>query len=110
MDPLSVSASIAGLIALATSVGVLSRNICRTLNEDVAGKIATIVLPMENLSTLLKETEDWLKNVESKNKTTLTNLNPYIRDCENEIKEILQQLELIERNGKRGRFKKLYQP
>ncbi|KAK6530794.1 hypothetical protein TWF281_007631 [Arthrobotrys megalospora] len=110
MDPLSISASIAGLIALTTGLIKLTDTIRSSFKEDVLQLVTGVSQDIELLHGIVLRIQTWADSVQSTQKYhhQLVNLSPFVSNCTDIIKRIGGQLLALKEVAKKRGFKKIY--
>ncbi|KAK6337489.1 hypothetical protein TWF730_002888 [Orbilia blumenaviensis] len=110
MDPLSISASIAGLIALTTGLIKLTDTLRSSFKEDVLQLVVSVSQDIELLHGVLLRVQTWADSVQSNEKfhSQLLNLSPFVSNCTDVIKRIGGELLALKEVAKKRGFKRLY--
>ncbi|KAK6532673.1 hypothetical protein TWF281_006852 [Arthrobotrys megalospora] len=113
-DPLSIAASIAGLIALSTGLLKLTSNVHSILKDEPAELVLNISKEIELLCGVLSHLQTWSKDRESprphgkKDAQEPVDFMPFINSCTDVVKKIGNQLLVLETAAKRKGIQKLF--
>ncbi|EGX45099.1 hypothetical protein AOL_s00173g200 [Orbilia oligospora ATCC 24927] len=110
MDPLSISASIAGLIALTTGLIKLTDTLRNSLKEDVLQLVVGVSQDIELLHGILMRIQTWADSVQSNGKghDQLLNLSPFVANFTDIIKRIRGELLALKEVAKKRGLRRLY--
>ncbi|KAF3286807.1 hypothetical protein TWF970_008646 [Orbilia oligospora] len=110
MDPLSISASIAGLIALTTGLIKLTDTLRNSLKEDVLQLVVGVSQDIELLHGILMRIQTWADSVQSNGKghDQLLNLSPFVANFTDIIKRIGGELLALKEVAKKRGLRRLY--
>ncbi|EPS39943.1 hypothetical protein H072_6242 [Dactylellina haptotyla CBS 200.50] len=110
MDPLSISASIAGLIGLAAGLVKLAQGIRATLKDDVAQLVYTVSVDVELFNGALSHIKAWTDDngYDEKHRKTVLNMLPFINSSTTAIRKIGENLMALEIVAKKRGIRKLY--
>ncbi|KAF3183891.1 hypothetical protein TWF788_005364, partial [Orbilia oligospora] len=110
MDPLSISASIAGLIALTTGLIKLTDTLRNSLKEDALQLVVGVSQDIELLHGILMRIQTWADSVQSNGKghDQLLNLSPFVTNCTDIIKRIGGELLALKEVAKKRGLRRLY--
>ncbi|KAF3115786.1 hypothetical protein TWF706_005885 [Orbilia oligospora] len=110
MDPLSISASIAGLIALTTGLIKLTDTLRNSLKEEVLQLVVGVSQDIELLHGILMRIQTWADSVQSNGKghDQLLNLSPFVANFTDIIKRIGGELLALKEVAKKRGLRRLY--
>ncbi|OAL44951.1 hypothetical protein IQ07DRAFT_604467 [Pyrenochaeta sp. DS3sAY3a] len=116
MDPLSISASVASFLVLASKVGLQVKQIADDLKDapaelsEVRDEIESLVLLVNRLNALAKEEARATPadvNLSPERSSQATDIQATLKSCTNVMKELGQKLDTIERHLSRGKLGKM---